>query len=83
MEDETPEILFIANVHDKSQQEEWQRVPMKVKLGDYMIGAEKKTKKSTRAGHNEFGKNMFKDMYGCCNLKYTTDVLESVPVSTK
>ena len=34
VEDETPEVLFIGNVQE--QVEEWRKVPMKVKLGDFV-----------------------------------------------
>ena len=34
VDDETPEVLFIGNVQRK--EEEWQRAPMKVKLGDFL-----------------------------------------------
>ena len=36
VEEADSEILFIGQVQDRQEDKEWQRVPMKVTLGDYM-----------------------------------------------
>jgi hypothetical protein len=48
VEDDTPEVLWVANVQNQDPQEAWKRVPMKVKIGDFLKGTSKAEKSSGR-----------------------------------